>query len=293
MKRAYLNSRQLRTTVFLALAAMFFGCGQSDNVQGPEILRFGAIPDQSPAQVLQQHEALINRICAITHKTCVWVPVESYDAIVERVGRGEIDVAYMGAVGLAQALHRHYAVPLVMRDIDFHFTSVIVVRKNSKIFGLDDLKQTSLRFGNRSSASSHFMLRQRLQDNGIFPERYFRQVSYAQDHDGAIRAVAHGDVDAAGINASVFYKRLADGDPSATKLRTVWQSPPFNDYVWAARSKLPAELRQALVDAFLDLDINSTADEAALKNQNAAGYVPAFPSDFDDMTRVLQSQGAL
>lgn len=261
--------------------------------EDPQILRFSAIPDQFPARVLQQHEALMNRICAVIQKTCEWVAVESYDALVERVGRGEIDVAYMGAVGLARALHHQYAVPLAMRDIDFRFTSVIVVRKSSNISDLEDLRHTRFRFGNRSSASSHFMLRQRLEERNVFPERFFGQVTYAVDHDEAIRAVATGEVDAGGVNASVFYRRLADGDLSAAGLRAVWQSPPFNDYVWAARRLLSNELRQTLVEAFLDLELKSPSDTTALKDEGAAGYIPAFPSDFDEMTSVLKSHGAL
>ena len=137
------------------------------------------------------------------------------------------------------------------------------------------------------------MLRQRLQDEHIVPERFFSQVSYSLNHDATMQAVASGQADAGGINASVFYRRVAAGDAAALALRAVWQSPPFTDYVWAAQPELPFELRQALVDAFLDLDLGSPTDAPALQAQGAAGYVPAFPSDFDEITGVLRSQGVL
>lgn len=282
----------MRHASSLVLVMVLVGCGQAP-VEDPQTLRFSAIPDQSPAQVLQQHKALVDRVCAAVKRRCQWVAVDSYEALVERMGRNEVDVAYFGAATFAQAVHRHQAVPLAMRDIDFRFTSVIVVRKASQAHDLDALKRTRFRFGNRSSTSAHFMLRQRLQDENIVPERYFSQVSYSSNHDETLKAVASGEADAGGINASVFYRRVADGDPSASALRAVWQTPPFTDYVWAARRQISPELRQELVDAFLDLDLGSTVDAPALKAEDATGYVPSFLGDFEEMIRVLRSQGAL
>jgi phosphonate transport system substrate-binding protein len=221
------------------------------------------------------------------------VPTDSYEALVASFGRGEVDVAYFGAVTFAQAMQRHGAVPLAMRDIDFRFTSVIVVPKNSGAHGIDELKRLRFSFANRSSTSGHFMLRQRLLDEHIVPEQYFSSVAFTADHDATIHAVARGDADAGGINASVFYKRVASGDPDALALRVVWQTPPFTDYVWAGRRELSAPLRQAIIDAYLDLDQASAADRPALQAEATAGFVPAFSSDFEEMRTVLQSQGQL
>jgi phosphonate transport system substrate-binding protein len=275
----------------LSLALGLAGCERS--AENPPRLRFSAIPDQTPGLVRAQHQQVVDRVCASAKMACEWVPVEGYEALVDRLGRGEIDVAYCGAVTFVQAWHRHGAVPLAMRDIDFRFSSVIVVRRSSNAQNLDDLKNVRFTFGNRSSTSSHVMLRQRLLDQSIVPERYFSAVGFTSNHDETMRAVAGGGADAGGVNASVFYGRLAAGDPAARSLRVVWQSPPFTDYVWAARRQLSAPLRQALVDAFLDLDLVNAADRPALLAEGANGYVPAFPEDFEEARGVLAARGEL
>jgi phosphonate transport system substrate-binding protein len=285
--------KSLAVAVFAALVLAAVGCTTRQAPEDPKILRFSAIPDQAAAQVVQQHKALVDRICASIKRTCQWVPSESYDSLVDRFGRGDVDVAYFGAATFAQAWHRHGAVPLVMRDIDFQFTSVILVPKTSKAQGLDDLRRLRFSFANRSSTSGHYMLRQRLLDQNITPERHFSSVTYTSDHDATIRAVARGVVDAGGVNASVFYRRVAAGDPDAAALRVVWQTAPFIDYVWAGRRELPEPLRQAIIDAYLDLDPGSAADRPALQAEATAGFVPAFPNDFEEMRSVLRSQGQL
>lgn len=265
------------------------GC-DSAPTPDPPVLRFSAIPDQSAAQVLGQHLPLMARLCATVQRRCQWVPVDSYETLVERFGRGEIDIAYLGAATFAQSWERHGAVPLAMRDVDFRFTSVVVVRKSSDVHSLDDLRQRDFTFANRSSTSGHFMLRHRLAGENVLPERYFRSVQYAPNHDAAMREVVQGRADAAGVNATVFYRRVATADPTAGALRVVWQTPPFVDYVWAARQQLSAPLRRRLVDAFLDLDLSLPADRPALQAEGAAGFVPAFPHDFEEVRSVLRTQ---
>lgn len=284
--------------IFLGIALLAFvacvsGCQRPVPTADPAVLRFGAIPDQTPELVLAQHKALMERLCAVVRKRCEWVVSASYEALVDSLGRGEVDVAYLGAATFAQAWHRHQAVPLAMRDIDFRFTSVIVVAKDSSVRGLDDLRNLRFRFGNRRSTSGHFMLRQRLRDRGIVPEQYFAQVAYGANHQETLRAVAAGEADAGGLNADVYYRRVKAGDPSALALRVIWQTPPFTDYVWAARGQISDELRQALTDAFLDLDLGSHLDAPALRAEGAAGFVPAYRSDFDEVREVLQSQDQL
>lgn len=278
-----------------ALLVVLFGVAgcQQAGAQDPDPLRFSAIPDQPAGQVLQQHKALVERLCAAIKRSCQWVAVDSYEALVERLGRGEVDVAYFGAATFAQASYRYRAVPLAMRDIDFRFTSVIVVPRDSKARSLDDLKRARFSFGNCGSTSGHFMLRQRLQDQGIVPEHYFSSVSFTSDHVATLRAVADGEADAGGVNASVFYHLLTAGDPSAVALRVIWQTPPFVDYVWAGRAQLSAPLRQSLIDGLLDLDLASEADRPALQAEGAAGFVPAFASDFEEVSTVLRAQGRL
>jgi len=287
--------RRLPLALLVApLFALFalLGCREAP-APDPDVLRFAAIPDQAPAQVLDQHQALMDRVCGVARYRCRWVPVDSYEGLVDRFGRGEVDLAYFGAATFAQARQRHGAVPLAMRDVDFRFTSVILVRKEGPLQGLADLRRRRFAFANRSSTSGHLMLRQRLADEQLVPERDFASVRYTDDHDAAMRALAGGQVDAAGVNAIVFYRRVAAGDPTASALRVLWQTPPFTDYVWAARAELSPALRQRLVDAFLDLDIASASDRAALQAEGADGYVPAFPEDFEEVLAVLRAQGKL
>lgn len=282
----------VRRCVALAFGALLLGCTEAP-APDPAVLRVSALPDQAPERVRAQHERLIEQVCALARQRCEWTPAASYEALVERIGDGSIDLAYFGAVTFAQAAQRHQAQPLAMRDVDFRFTSVIVVRREHPAQSLADLRQARFAFGNRDSTSGHYMVRQRLEQQGVVPEAHFSRVDHRKDHDATLRAVAAGEADAGAVNASVFYRRLLAGDAAAVALRVLWQTPPYVDYVWGVRGGLSPALRQRLADAFLDLDVTVPAHRAALDDEGASGYVPAFAGDFDEVRAIVSAHGRL
>ena len=257
------------------------------------VLHVGALPDRSPDGVREQHQAVIREVCRIARVSCVWVDVSSYEGLVDALGRGGVDFAYFGGATFAQAHHRFGAVPLVMRDVDFTFTSAIIVRSADSARRLQDLKGRSFAFGDPNSTSGNYMPRYFLRGEGVDPERFFRRVVSSPSHDSTMRLVASGQVSAGVVNAPLFYGRQAAADRVALGLRPVWRSPPYTDYVWAARRELPAELRQRLIDGFLDLDVTVAEQRAALEREGAAGYVPAYVEEFDQVTAVLRQLGKL
>jgi phosphonate transport system substrate-binding protein len=257
------------------------------------VLRVSALPDQAPELVLAQHKAVVDEVCRIARVSCTWVPASSYQGLVEGLGRGDIDFAFLGGATFAQARHRYGAVPLAMRDIDFAFTSVILVRTDDSARGLENLEGRAFAFGNRSSTSGHFMPRFFLQRRGMNPEHYFGSVTYSGGHDATMRMITDGRVAAGAVNGPLAYTRLASGDFVGRRLRVLWRSPPFADYVWAARPGLSAGIRNRLRDAFLDLDLTVPAQRVALEREGAGGYVPADPDEFDQIATILRERGEL
>jgi len=278
--------------VCLPLLTTTVGC-RGPAAPPPGIVRVSALPDQAPQRVIAQHKGVVDEVCRIARLSCTWVPAASYEGLVEQLGRGDIDLAFLGAVTFAQAHHRFGAVPLAMRDIDFAFTSVILVRADDSARGLADLRGRRFAFGNRSSTSGHYMPRYFLQRQGITPERAFGSVVFSGGHDATMHLIADGRVDAGAVNGSLAYAALASKDSSARRLRVLWRSPPYTDYVWAARPGLPADIRSRLQNAFLDLDLSQPAHRVALEHEGAGGYVPPDPDEFDQVAEILRESGQL
>src|SRR5574341_1997851 len=75
------------------------------------------------------------------------------------------------------------AIPVVSRQEDLEFHSKFITRKDTGIRALADLKGKTFSFGSVSSTSGHLMPRYFLMQNGIVPERDFKNVAFSGAHD--------------------------------------------------------------------------------------------------------------
>ncbi len=278
--------------IALVAAALTGACRQPSHPK-PPVLRWSAIPDRAVESVRAQHLPLMDIVCQAAAVQCRWVDTETYAQAVANLGNGSIDVAFLGGVTFAQANVRFGAVPLVMRDIDTRFTSVVVVRAKDAARNLHDLQGRPFTFGDRGSTSGHVMPRHFLTATGIDPEKFFSRVAFSGAHDKTLQAVSEGEVDAGVLNAAIAYDALASGGPYQGRLRMLWESPVYTDYVWAARREIPADVRQHLIDAFLDLDNATAESRLALARESAGGFLPAYASNFRQVADVLKRAGEL
>ena len=275
-----------------AVALLLSACG-SEKASELAALRVSAIPDQAPERVLAQHGPVIEQVCSAAGLRCTWVASSTYEDVVAALGAGQIDLAFLGGVTFVLAHANHGSIPLVMRDIDARFVSAIIVKASDTARDLSDLRGKSFAFGARSSTSGHQMPRYFLRTEGFHPERDFASVSYSEGHDATVRMVLDGKVTAGAVNRQIlddaFRKELSAGG----RLRVLWESPPYNDYVWVARRDLPAAVRERLINAFLDLDHSKPESRDALLKEGAGGFFPAYPWDFSKLTSVLRELGRL
>ena len=285
--------RGAQWAVIALVAGALTGACREPSLPGSPVLRWSAIPDRAVESVRAQHLPLMDVVCQAAAVQCRWVDAGTYAQVVANLGNGTTDVAFLGGVTFAQAKVRYGAVPLVMRDIDTRFTSVVVVRAKDAARNLRDLKGRSFTFGDRGSTSGHVMPRHFLVAAGINPEKFFSRVAFSGAHDKTLRAVSTGEMDAGVLNASIAYEALASGGPYQGRLRILWESPAYTDYVWAARREIPADVRRHLIDAFLDLDTATAESRLALAREAAGGFLPAYDSNFRQVADVLKRAGAL
>lgn len=195
--------------------------------------------------------------------------------------RGELDLALFGGVTFVRAERRDGAVPLVMRVIDRHFSSVVIARAGLEGEFPGDFRGRSFAFGPVSSTSGNHMPRHFFDQAGWDPEKLFGSVTHQANHDAVIAAVGEGRADLGLVNSQVFRQRLADGSVEPRRFRVMWETPHYSDYVWAAPASMPVEIRSRLRLAFLNLDIHHPAHREFMAPLGARSYVPATRADFN------------
>ncbi len=281
------------TLVFLSLAAA--ACSQGDKPQPgiSGVLRVAVLPTQNKQAMQERYAGLM---VYLTEKLGLRIKLEvpdDYDRLLSGFTSHEIDLALFGGATFVMANRRSGAVPIVFRDVDSVFRSVILVRRDSSFTNLSDLKGKTFTFGSRLSTSGHFMPRYFLLGAGLEPERDFAEVRYSGAHDKTALAVQNGEVFAGAADSVVIGQMLEKGEVSAEKLRIAWSSPSYPDYVWALQPDFVERFAEPIRNAFLALSRAGTRGEEILKNMGAAYYLPANLQDWDMLKDIMQKQKML
>jgi phosphonate transport system substrate-binding protein len=283
-----------RTALSLA-TLLALGSPLLSPAQAEDVIRVSGIPDENPTELMRKYQPLVDHLQRQLGVKVVYVPVIDYGAAVAALGAGKVDFAWLGGFTFVQAKVMSGARPVVMRDIDREFHSVFIANTAAGIHKPEDLRGKSFAFGSKSSTSGHLFPRHFLSTSfRIDADKDFNGAPiYSGAHDATVKMVESGKVQAGALNIEVWNRLVAGDKFDKTKVKVIWTTPPFTDYVWTARKDLPAATVQKFANAFLMLDAAKPADKAVMDLQGAKKFVTANPSDFDVIEQVGRSTGLL
>ncbi|MCW8880528.1 MAG: phosphate/phosphite/phosphonate ABC transporter substrate-binding protein [Kangiellaceae bacterium] len=272
----------MKNTTIIKLACILFLCACEPQPQQQDLalIRIGVLPDESHERVHQKYEALMDYLSSTVGVKCKLVVPESYDNLLEMFINGDLELAYFGGNTFVQAYSKVGALPIVMRNIDKEFMSYIVTQEASQFNSINDLKGKRFSFGSRQSTSGHIMPRYFLAALfEIHPEDYFSDIVFSPNHNSTLLNVIEGNVEAGVANGLIVDKMMKTiSEPN--KLKIIWRSPPYPDYVWAANNKLPERQKIKIQKAFLELSHSNTSHREILDKLRANHYVSSSINDF-------------
>ena len=261
-------------------------------VRAAEPLRIGMVPDAGATQVSVQDKGPLQAYLehALGRPVTLVIPT-SYNATVEGIGNGSLDIAYFGGLTYVKAHARYGAIPLVQRDVDKQFHSLFITREGSGVDSLKQLAGKTFCFGDINSTSGHLYPVLAMKRAGISPDKGLKSFRYTGSHPATAQAVAAGACDAGALDETVFKSLVADGKLPGAKLKVFYTTPPFADYVWAARKALSPADQQTFSNALLKLQPGR--DAKVLSILRGAHYERADDAEYGDVVRTAKELGLL
>jgi phosphonate transport system substrate-binding protein len=262
------------------------GCGGGEGGGGggasgeEEPLQVGLIPNQNPEEVEAQYQPLEDYLKEeLGREVVVSVPT-TYNAVVEAMVSGELDLAYFGGLTYVQARERADVHP-VFTEINpdtgtTKYRSLIIVPADSDIEEVEDIEGQTFAFGSVSSTSGSLYPSIMLDQAGIDYRTDLEEVIYTGGHDATAQAVANGRVAAGGLEDRILYDLQEEGIVEEGSVRVIEESEPIEGYPWVVRDDLPDETEQEITEAFLGIK-----DPELLDLLRAEGYERVEAGDYD------------
>jgi len=213
------------------------------------------------------------------------VTLNSYSATLESLSSGDVDFACLGAVTYVRGRARMGLVPLVQRESDLQFHSLIIANTGKPVYSLKDLKGKQFAFGDINSTSGHVIPYLEMKRAGINPDADF-QFRYSGEHSATVKLVEMGIVDAGAVDESVYNAMIKDGRANSARIRVIYTSRPFVDYVYVARRGVTDSEREKFAAALLAL--KEGKNDEVLKLLRASKFVKANDGEYGAIREAAQ-----
>jgi phosphonate transport system substrate-binding protein len=278
-------------SILLIPVVLLAGCSRT-NSDSRSTLRLSMIPTTDPGKIVRESQPFIDYLQMKTGAKIELTVPTNYAAVVEAVSNDRVDIAYLGGFTFVQASARAGATPLVQRERDQNFHSLFITQPKSPIRSLNDLQGHSFAFGDVNSTSGHLMPAYFMQQQGV-DQAVIDKAIYTGGHDATALAVANGKVDAGAMDELIYQRMITEGKLREAQLRVFYSTPPFFDYVWAARKGLDPALAKGFADAMLALDAGNPEQKKILDLLSASKYVKAQDSSYGPLRQAAKDAGLL
>ena len=226
----------------------------------------------------------------------------NYERQVESLLRGHIDIAWntpLAHVRVGQ-LSGGAAAALGMRDSDRDFRARVVVRRDSGIRSLADLKGKTLAVGSRDSTQARILPLHFLREAGVtvadtrllpFDTDVGKHGDTGTSELEVLRALADGRAQAGAVGELIWLTELSAGRVDPGQIDTLWTTPPFDHCMFDARPGLAPDAAERFRKALFAMEWDNPKHRRILEMEGLRQWMPPREEGYESLRSALAQQG--
>jgi phosphonate transport system substrate-binding protein len=236
-------------------------------------------------------------------------PAADYAGVMQAFSAKQIETSSMGASGYAGTwLDTNGGVePLVVpleNDGSISYISVMIVRKDSGITSLEQMRGKSFAWADPNSTSGYLVPRSELRGSGVDINSYFSRTGFAGGHEQAVVAVQQKQYDGAvtwasgiGDQAQGFTRgnlraMVEKGMLNMNDMAIIWKSRPIVNGPLVVRTDLPAAFKEDFRNFHLALPAAHPAIYEAVERGGGKGYATVTHAQFEPIVQLRREEAA-
>jgi phosphonate transport system substrate-binding protein len=289
----------------VALAAgVLAGCGNNEeastssgsNGEGAEKkeLTVQFVPSQN-ADTLEAKAKPLEKLLSDELDRPVKVSVSTdYNTIVEAMASKKVDVGFLPPTAYVLAKDQGAADVILQAqrygvndkdgsptdELVDSYKSMFIVKKDSGIDSLEDLKGKKIGYQNVTSSAGYVWPAASLMDVGLDPLKDVQPVTL-KGHDQAVISLLNGDIDAAVTFQDARTIVQKDYEDVFDQTKVIHYTEPIPNDTVAVQSDMDKDLRKDIQEAFINIGKNEEGKKIIRDIYTHEGYVKADDSKFE------------
>ncbi|MBL4936821.1 phosphate/phosphite/phosphonate ABC transporter substrate-binding protein [Clostridium sp. YIM B02515] len=287
-------------TLGLALAVtgtVLTGCGpkkeQTKTAYTPKELKVQFVPSQA-AETLEAKAKPLEKLLGDKLGIPVKVSVSTnYNTIIEAMSSKQVDVGFLPPTAYVLAHDKKAADVLLQAQrygvkedgsntdqlVD-NYKAMIVVKKNSTINSIQDLKGKKIAWQDVTSTAGYIYPAAEMKKAGVDPEKDVQGVT-VKGHDKGVIAVLNGDVDAAAVFEDARNNVKKDFPNVFNDTKVIYRTQGIPNDTIAVRSDMDEAWKDKISQAFIDIAKDPDGQKIVKDIYTHVGYVKSSDKNFD------------
>ena len=293
----HMKSILLSLALGFILPTLFIACG--DSGKAAKILRVGFVPAEDAQQVMQNAQPIVEILRKRLGMEIQPFVAADYTGVVEALRVNKLDIAFLTPASYVLAKNEANIKVILKSErkgIPFYYAAIIV-RADSGIQNLEDLRGKTFAFGDSLSTTGNVFPRKMFKEHGIDPVRDFKQVLFSGGHDATVLAVLNGKVDAGATYANspdgqdTAWMRYLKNSEDVHKIRAIAFSEPIPADNLVISAKLDEALARQIEATFIELSRDPEGKKMLRDLYQIDGFVPATDKDYDSVRLAFAAAG--
>jgi len=255
------------------------GMAQTSAPENTEI-RLGSVAMDIPAEMYRRLAPLTKYLSQTLKRPVTLKLSPDMSAAINDVSNGNVELAYLTPVAYLKAHEKGNAqlVAKMLTNKKATFQLVIVVREDSPIRRVQDLRGKTFAFGDKAA-----ILQRAVVVGAGMPLEKLGEYKFIGHYDNIAKSVANHEFDAG------ILKDTTASDWKHRGLRVLHSSSPLPPYNIVASSKLDTRLVKQIRQAFLALSDKNPAHRKVIKalDDEYDGFAPARDADYDVVRKLI------
>jgi phosphonate transport system substrate-binding protein len=270
-------------------------------------LRFGVVATDDLGEVAAALAPVEAGLAAATGREVEFLPMASYDAMIDAQAGGRIDGGFYTAAAFAAAEAACSCLdPIVApaaADGTIAYHAIILVRRGSPVRSPAELAGRTVAAGPADSVGARLVQIAGLRAEGFDAPTRLRDIRDAGGAQAAVRLLLAGESDAAfawsslagdeeaGYSRGTLAELVALDELEMDWIRVVWTSPPIGHGPFAAARALPSGMREEIEAFFLAMHEEAPQAYDALNALYGGGYRPVGGEDYAGVAAIAAPVG--
>jgi len=238
-----------------------------------DVISFGVVPQQNASKLAKIWRPILSHLTEKTGLRFQFKTAPSIPVFEERVAEGRYDIAYMNPYHYTE-FSKNPGYRAFAKAKNKSIRGIVVVHKDSEIYQLKDLDQTTVAFPAPAAFAATVLPRSKFATANIDIKP-----KYVSSHDSVYLSVARGIYPGGG---GVIRTLNVVNPEIRGQLKVLWTSKPYTSHPLAAHPSLNSGKVELILNALVEME-RSVEGQLLLKPLGWSGVEIAEDKQWDDV----------